>query len=173
MHGDGFHFSAGRVKLEFIRSLTFHTVWRVVGSPDSSDGARWNNGHHVWCGGVHILVLSLLWSVRRRTLQDESTGQVHVCRHRPPTFDCTITLVSACVCLKSAWILAPFPLPFSLSVGVVLSFYSNEQSYDTIESLQETVNEIIDIALNYVDNFLSVCYVHILHVPGVPLCSRY
>ena len=39
---------------------------------------------------------------------------------------------------------------------MVLSFYSNEQSFDTIESLQETVNEIIGTGVDYMNTFLSV-----------------
>lgn len=45
------------------------------------------------------------------------------------------------------------------SVGVVLSFYSNEQSFDTIESLQDTVEEIIDTGVDYMNDFLSVSHV--------------
>ena len=43
------------------------------------------------------------------------------------------------------------------SVGVVLSFVTNERSYDSIDSLQETVNGIIDTAVDYMDDIINVC----------------
>ena len=52
-------------------------------------------------------------------------------------------------------------LPLVSSVGVVLSFYSNEQSYDAIESFQGSVNTIIDTAVDYVDGFVNVSDIHV------------
>ena len=46
--------------------------------------------------------------------------------------------------------------PSPCSVGVVLSFYSNEQSFDTIESLQTTMNGIVGTAVDYINAFLDV-----------------
>jgi prominin 1 len=40
-------------------------------------------------------------------------------------------------------------------VGVVLSFYSNEQSYDTIESFQQSVNSIVGTAVDYMNSFID------------------
>lgn len=50
-----------------------------------------------------------------------------------------------------------------LFVGVVLSFVTNERSYDSIDSLQETVNGIIDTAVDYMDDIINdadilICY---------------
>ena len=54
-------------------------------------------------------------------------------------------------------------------MGVVLSFYSNQQSYDSIESLRDSVEEISDTAVGYVGSILDVrtCTVHIRRLHSI------
>ena len=47
-------------------------------------------------------------------------------------------------------------LNFSHSVGVVLAFFSNEQTYNSLDDAQTTINAVADVGVNYINDTLNV-----------------
>ena len=53
---------------------------------------------------------------------------------------------------------------------MVLAFYSNQQSFDTIEEFKESLGDITDTAVGYVDNTLNVCALVIMYLYKLYTC---
>ena len=44
------------------------------------------------------------------------------------------------------------------SVGVILAFFSNEQTYRSLDNLQESVNNVTGTGANFISNTLTVSF---------------
>jgi len=44
----------------------------------------------------------------------------------------------------------------SCSVGVVLAFFSNEQTYNSLDDAQVTINSVADVGVDYINDTLNV-----------------
>lgn len=48
------------------------------------------------------------------------------------------------------------------SAGVVLAFFSNQQTFDSVENTQTTINRVVSVGTTYIDDTISVRFCSIM-----------